>query len=137
MRRNDKAAILAIMAGVLFLLVGYTGARGVDHFFGLFVDVFGPVPGLRVVAFVLVSIASLGGIVVLIGAWLFHRDQFWSGQLLILLGTGAGLISLILFLVLLVTRPGRILAHETAVPVLIGVVLSVSARVIARPPARR
>jgi len=137
LKGNDRAAILAVIAGVLFLLVGWTGARSVGHFFALLVEIFGPRPLLLAVALVFVSIASLGGIAVFIGGWLFHRDRVRPGKILILLGTGAGLVSFILYSILLILRPGQILAQEGVVPVMVGIILTVAARAKARPVAQR
>ena len=92
---------------------------------------------LLAVAFVFVSIASLGGIAVFIGGWLFHRDRVRPGRILILLGTGAGLVSFILYSILLILRPGRVLAQEGVIPVMVGIILTVAARAKARPVARR
>src|SRR5438094_7026776 len=124
---NQVAAVLAFAAGVLFLVVDWNGARIVEESIALLADVFGSSPALRVLAIVLVSIASLGGIAVIVGAFLIWSDRVRAGKILVLLGTGAGIVSLVFFLVLLIRRPGRILAHEGAVPVLIGVVLSLAA----------
>jgi len=92
---------------------------------------------LLAVAFVFVSIASLGGIAVFIGGWLFHRDRVRAGKILILLGTGAGLVSFILYSILLILRPGRVLAQEGVIPVMVGIILTVAARAKARPVAPR
>ena len=134
---NEVAAILAGVAGVLFLVVGWTGARGVEEFFQLLVDLLGSNPALRILAFVLVSIASLGGIAVILGAILISMNRVGWGKFLVLLGAGAGIISLVLFIALLVQRPGRIGAHEGVIPVLAGVVLSFVARMKAKPVVRQ
>ncbi len=130
---NEVAGVLAAIAGILFLVVGWTGARGVDHFFDLLVELFGPNPVFRVVSYVLIAIASLGGIAVLAGAVLIYYDRVRGGRILVLLGAGAGIVSLILFLLLLLRNPGRIAAHEGVLPVLAGVVLSIAARLKSKP----
>jgi len=130
---NDVAGVLAFIAGVLFLIVGWTGARGVDHFFDLLVELFGPNPVFRVLAYVLISAASLGGVAVLAGAFLMYYDRVRTGRILVLLGAGAGIVSLILFLVLFVRSPARIAAHEGVLPVFVGVGLSIAARLKSKP----
>ena len=130
---NEVAAILAGVAGVLFIFVGWNGAQGVEEFVQLLTDVLGANPALRILAYVLVSIASLGGIAVILGAILISMDRVGWGKFLVLLGAGAGIISFVLFLVLLVRRPSGIGAHLGAIPVLVGVVLSIAARWKAKP----
>jgi uncharacterized membrane protein YuzA (DUF378 family) len=127
MRRNDEAAILAATAGILFLVVGYSGARGVHRFVDLLRELLGDRPILLVLGYVLVGIASLGGIAVLLGAYLLHVDRVRTGRILILLGSGAGLISLILFLVGNLRREEFSYLFEV-LPVLVGVVLGIVAR---------
>ncbi len=130
---NEVAGVLAFVAGVAFLIVGWTGARGVDSFFDLLVELFGPNPVFRVLAYVLISIASLGGVAVLVGAFFMYHDRVRTGRILVILGAGAGIVSLIFFLVLFVRSPGRIAAHEGVLPVFVGVVLSIAARLKSKP----
>ncbi len=130
---NEVAAILAGVAGVLFLLVGYTGAAGVEEVFQFLQDLVGANPALKILAYVLVSIASRGGIAVITGAVLISMDHVAWGKFLVGLGAGAGILSLVFLLALLVRKPNAIGAHLGAVPVLVGVVLSIAARLKAKP----
>lgn len=98
MKVNTQAALLATIGGVLLLIVGYTGLAGVDHFFELLESWFGPQPALLVLAGVFGGIAALGGVAVLVGAFFLWADSVRAGRILILLGSGAGLITLLLFL---------------------------------------
>jgi hypothetical protein len=107
--------------------VGYSGARGVHRFVDLLRELLGDRPILLVLGYVLVGIASLGGIAVLLGAYLLHVDRVRTGRILILLGSGAGLISLILFLVGNLRREEFSYLFEV-LPVLVGVVLGIVAR---------
>lgn len=132
MRRNDEAAVLAAIAGALLLVVGYSGARGVHRFFSLLLGFLGDRPLLLlVVAYIFVAIASLGGIAVLVGAYLIHADRVRTGRLLILLGSGAGLLSLVLFLI------GNLRREEFSyVLEVLPAVLGVSVGIVARFRAR-
>lgn len=132
MRRNDEAAILAFIAGALFLLVGYSGARGVDHFFDLLQTWFPGRPLLDLLARILGGIASLGWIAVIAGGYLFHTDRVRIGRILVLLGSGAGLTTLILFLLVNVRREAFSVLFAV-LPALVGVVLGIAARFIAEP----
>jgi len=127
MHRNDQAAVLAAVAGALFLVVGYNGVRGVHRFINLLVAWLGNSLILLVLAYVFVAIASLGGIAVLVGAYLLHVDRVRTGRLLILIGSGAGLLSLILFVVGIVRREEFSILLEV-LPALLGVVLGIIAR---------
>ncbi len=132
---NDVAALLAFAAGVVFVIIGWNGTRIVAELVYLSGDLVpGPNPGLRVLAAILGWISPFSGALVIAGAILFLYDRVRLGKLVVLFGTGAGIISLIVFLILLVRRPGRILAHEGAVPALVGVVLSLAARLKAKTP---
>ncbi len=132
MRRNVGAAIVAAVAGVLLLYVGINGVAGVDRIFALLEEWFGTNEALRILAYVLGAIAALGGVAVLLGAYLVGVDRVRTGKLLITLGSGAGIITLLIFL-------ARNLASEqfsylsAVLPAILGVVLDLVARFMARP----
>ena len=132
MRRNAEAAWLAVVGGVLLLIVGYSGVNGVDHFFGWLEAVFGDRPVLYLLAAVFGGIASLGGAAVLVGAWLIHRDRVRSARILIVLGSGAGLFSLLLFLfVNLAEEQFNYLL--TVLPAIAGIAFGIGAQWRAKP----
>lgn len=132
MKRNTEAAILAAIAGVLLLVVGLNGVAGVDRFFALLQEWFGTNEALRILAYVLAAIAALGGVAVLIGAYFVAVDHVRLGKLLITLGSGAGILTLLLFLARNVAAEQ--FSYVTAVlPAILGVVLAIAARFIAKP----
>src|SRR3989442_5183086 len=134
---NQLAAVLAFWAGLVFLAVGWNGTRIYGEFVHLLADLIpGPNPGLQVVAAILTVISPLSAAFVLAGALLLLTHRIRAGKIVVLFGTGAGIFSLILFLVLLVRRPGGVLAHERALPAFAGVLLCPGARVTAKPPAQ-
>lgn len=132
MKRNSRAALLAVLGGLLLLVAGWSGVSGIDHVFALLDSWLGPTSALRDLAWVLGGIASLGGVAVLLGAYLLFRDHVRTGRILILLGSGMGTLTLLIFL-------ARNLAEEdfsylTAVlPAILGVVLGILAQKTARP----
>jgi hypothetical protein len=132
MKVNTQAALLAVIAGVLLLIVGYNGLAGVDHFFELLESWFGPQPALLLLSRVFGGIAALGGVAVLIGAYFLATDRVRTGRILIVLGSGAGLITLLLFI-------GRNLVSEdfsyllAVLPAILGVALGIIAQWRARP----
>jgi|GEM_PF-1817763 len=132
MARNIQAAVLAAIAGVLLLVTGYTGVRGVNRFFDLLREFLGDRPLLNIAAYILAGVASLGGIAVFMGAYLIATDRVRAGGLLILLGSGAGLITLIFFLLSNLRREEfSYLFH--VLPALVGVALGIAARFLAKP----
>ena len=132
MKRNTQAAILATIAGVLLLIVGVNGMAGVDRIFALLEEWFGTNEALRVLAYVLGGIAALGGVAVLFGAYLVGTDRVRTGKILITLGSGAGILTLLFFL-------ARNMASEqfsylyAVLPAILGVVLAIVARFRAKP----
>lgn len=131
MKRNTSAAVLAAVAGVLLLIVGVNGLAGVDRIFALLEEWFGANETLRILAYVLGGIAGLGGVAVLFGAYFVGTDRVRMGKILITLGSGAGILTLLFFL-------ARNLASEqfsylyAVLPAILGVVLGIIARFVAR-----
>jgi len=126
-RRNEEAASLAAVAGILLIVSGYTGTRSIDRFFFLLADLFGANPALRVLAYVFVGIASLGGFSVLIGAYLIWKDRVRLGRIFILLGSGAGFFTLLLFLLVNLRRE-EFSFLASVLPAILGVAIGVIAR---------
>ncbi len=132
MKRNTIAAIVAGIAGILLLLVGLNGVASVDRVFALLQEWFGTNETLRILAYILGGIAALGGAAVLVGAYLVAVDRVRIGKLVITLGSGAGIITLLVFL-------ARNLVSEqfsyvyAVLPAILGVVLAIAARFIAKP----
>ena len=132
---NQIAAVLAFFAGLVFIAVEWNGTRIEAEFVILLAEYLpGSNPGLVLLARVLALISPLSAAFVIAGAILLLTNRIRLGKVLVLFGTGAGIVSLILFVVLLVRRPGRILAHEGALPDLFGVVLALAARILAKVP---
>ena len=132
MRPNDKAALLAVVAGVLLIVSGYTGVRSVDRFFTLLEDLFGNRPFLVVLAYVFIGIASLGGFAVLFGGYLIWRDRVRLGRVIILIGSGAGFFTLLLF-VLVNLRREEFSLLASVLPAILGVAVGIVARFLSVP----
>ena len=131
MRRNDEAALLAVVSAGFLLLTGYSGARSVHNFFEFLVDLFGDRALLIVLAYAFVAIASLGGFAVLCSACLIWRDRVRTGRLLILVGSGAGLFTLLLFLFVQIRR-GNVDLLLSVLPAILGVAIGIIARLRAK-----
>jgi len=131
-RPNAEAALLAGVAGVLLLVSGYTGVRTVDRFFTLLKEVFGNAAFLIVLAYVFIGIASLGGFTVMFGAYLIWKDRVRLGRIVILIGSGAGFFTLLLFLLVNLRREEFSLLLSV-LPAIFGVAIGVVARFLSVP----
>ncbi len=119
--------MLAGVAGFLLILSGYTGVRSVDRFFTLLEELFGPRAFLIVLAYVFLGIASFGGFAVLFGGYLFWKDRVRLGRVVILIGSGAGFFTLLLF-VLVNLRREEFSFLGSVLPAILGVAAGVAAR---------
>lgn len=139
MIRNKLAGILAIASGLLFLVSGYHPstaiydmvATGLKEYAGREIWQAAVVPiGL------LALVAQLGGIVVIIGGVLFLKNRITSGKLLVMIGTGQGILTIILSLALGLASKGPSFLGSyvlwfTGTAAGIGIVLSIISRMAA------
>ncbi len=132
MKVNSQAALLAAIGGVLLLIVGYSGVRSVDRIFDWLVALLGPRPFLLVLSRVFAAIASLGGVAVLLGAILILKDKVRLGRILVVIGSGAGLFTLIIFISVNLWREEFSYLLEVF-PAILGVALGVAAQLRAKP----
>lgn len=114
------------------IVSGYTGARPVNRFFTLLEDLFGTRPFLIVLAYVFVGIASLGGFAVILGGYLIWKEKVRTGRLLILVGSGAGFFTLLLF-ILINLRQEEFSLLASVLPAIAGVAIGIVARLWAKP----
>ncbi len=99
--RNRLAAGIAFISGILFLISGYKANLAVYDLIGeqirlhtaqdLWVYAISPIGFLA-------FLSQLGGFAVLIGAGLFAANRVNWGKFLVLLGTGQGLVSILLYI---------------------------------------
>lgn len=129
---NEKATILAAVSGILLLLSGVTGASQWRRTFAFLEIVLGPSVVLFVVRVIFVALGSVGGIFVLLGAYAFREKRIRLGKVLILLGTGFTLVSLILYVILQLQHGDLPFVGAGALGAT-GVVLSIVARYKAKP----
>ena len=128
------ACYLAISAGILLIITGITGVPLMEKIKELVNTYISNDPNLGLVFVVLILIASLGGILVMAGGGLLYKDKVTPGKILITLGTGAGLIGLIVSIVMWIYEMS---APSLSIPFilgLVGVILSIAARLKAKKP---
>ncbi len=123
---------MAAVAGFLLLVSGYTGVRSVDRFFTLLEELLGSRPFLIVLAYFFIGVASLGGFVVIFGGYLIWKDRVRLGRVLILIGSGAGFFTLLLFVLVNLHREEFSLL-ASVLPAILGVALGIIARFLSVP----
>lgn len=109
-QRNQLAAVVAFVSGILFLISGYK--VDVTFYYSIQKEILFNLPSnlwpLVIISIkILVIISQLGGITVLIGAALFAANRVNLGKLWIGIGTGQGLFTIALRIIL-ETWSGRI-----------------------------
>ncbi len=98
-KRNFMAGILAVAAGVCFLLGGVTGAGMWQQLGGWVSPSMGELKGLVMQLFIVIaSVAALGGILVISGGTALFAQRLFLGKLLVFIGGGTGLTGLALSL---------------------------------------
>jgi hypothetical protein len=115
--RNRLAAGAAFISGILFILSGYEANFEFYYLIRNQIPTLIQTEEVELWMFVLDSIgilsilSQLGGIAVLMGAGLFVANRVNIGKLLVLIGTGQGLLTIGLH-ILLDIQSGRILSSE-------------------------
>lgn len=123
---------LAIVAGILLLGIGVTGAATWGTIRNFVVTFLGDNWAIILLFQVLIIIASLGGVAVICGGILIGVGRTSVGKLLIGLGTGTGLIGLILAIVLPGLQQGGMKLALGTSSGIVGIILSILARMIAK-----
>ena len=97
---NEEAGLYAILGGVLMLIAGTTAASTWAEIGDIVIDIT-EMQFLWIVFRVLVIIGSFGGLVVILGGLMIHgkmMDSVLGGKILITIGAGFSLISLIILI---------------------------------------
>jgi hypothetical protein len=101
--RNNLAGILAIASGLLFLISGYHPSSAIYDLIAssLKEHTAKDVWQVAIVPLGLLALlAQLGGITVMIGGVLFLKNRITSGKFLVMIGTGQGILTIILTMAL-------------------------------------
>lgn len=129
---NQVACVLAFVGGALFIVVGWTGQRGIDRLVVLLRNLLGENSFLRLMAIGMLSIAALGGFAVILGGLAILDDHVWGGRVLIYLGAGGGIVTLVALGWLLFTQASVVAAQQGFVTGLAGLAFTVGARLKAK-----
>lgn len=138
--RNRVAAGLGIVSAILFIVSGYSVNleiyRAVES--GLHEHTAREVAQVAVIPInILALIAQLGGFAVLAGALLFLKNHIMAGKVLVMIGTGQGVITIVVILAIELVQGGIVNASNYVLWLAtsatgIGIVFSIIARSIAR-----
>jgi hypothetical protein len=131
--RNTAAMVLAIIAGALLILSGVDGIGMWELIKGFVTSYLIDHIAVQLIFAAVIFIASLGGVSVIIGGLLIGKERLTTGKLLVMLGTGMGIIGLAAAIV--VDYESGNFAIENYLSLgMIGVILSIIARSIAGKP---
>lgn len=130
-KRNRTAMIIAIVAGILLLIAGMSGAAAWETIKTFVTTYIIDNIAVQIVFAILIFIASLGGISVVIGGLLIGKNKVRTGKFTISLGVGMGLIGLMVSIVVAVMENSLIIGEFVSVGG-IGLILSIVARVVAK-----
>jgi len=129
--KSTQAMGIAIIAGILLLIAGVSGAATWQAIKDFVASQFPGNEILEVVFVILIFIASLGGIAVIIGGLLIGKKKIGTGRTFILLGAGMGIIGLI-FSIVVAYNEGNLTIGSFLSIGMIGIILSIAARMIAK-----
>ena len=129
--KSSQAMGIAIIAGILLLIAGISGATTWEAIKGFVSSQFPGNEILEIVFVILIFIASLGGIAVIIGGLLIGKKKIGTGRFFILLGAGMGIIGLI-FSIIVAYSEGNLTISSFLSIGMIGIILSIAARIIAK-----
>lgn len=128
---NQEAGLYAILGGVLMLIAGTTGASTWAQIGEIVIDIT-EMQFLGIVFQILVMIGSFGGLVVILGGLLIHgmlAESVLGGKILITIGAGFSLISLIILVVVTLMGDNIISTFIAVLGVgFIGLILSIVGR---------
>ena len=138
--RNKVAGAFGIISAVLFILSGYNSNIGIYSAIDSGLQQY-TAKEIWQVAIIPVNIlglvAQLGGFAVLAGALLFLKNHITSGKLLVIIGTGQGIITIVVGLIIESLQVGIVYANNYVLwlatsAIGLGIVFSIVARSIAK-----
>ncbi len=129
--RNTTSMVIAIIAGVLLLIAGMSGAAAWESIKSFVSNNIADNGAIQMVFAILIFIASLGGLVVILGGILIWKNKVGVGKVLIALGAGVGIIGLIVSIIVAVAESDLTIGGFLTAGG-IGIILSIVARAMAK-----
>jgi hypothetical protein len=131
MNHNKLAFYFALIAGTLLLISGTSGVAGILFLEQLVLGFIDSVVVRYAFLFLLV-IASLGGLSVYFGGYLILKGRVRIGRIVIMVGSGAGILSLVINGYLIFVNRQASMAWFMSSATL-GFIFAVAAQVVSRP----
>jgi len=125
------AMIIAIVAGFLLIVAGVNGIATWEIIRNFVTTHIMDNSIVQMVFVVLISIASLGGIAVLVGGFLLGKDKIRTGKFLICLGAGFGFVSVIVTAAVAFIEKNFEISGFLSIGT-VGLILSVIARMVVK-----
>ena len=132
-KNNALAKKLAIISGILLLLSGGSGVATLQTLAGLIFSFIPQYKLLQWIFIILMIFASFGGITVMIGGFLIGKHKVTLGRLMIQLGSGMGVIGLVLTIILAIMHNSIMFGSFFSIGTL-GVILGAIAILVAKSP---
>ncbi len=136
-KRNLLVLVFSLLGGALLIVSGTRGPLGIYETIlqnlPLFIKDSAVLSIATAVAAILITLSSLGGLIVIIGGYLVYRKHVSIGKLMIGFGGGAG-IPFLLFLLLTIFNTHELLTVVTqhSLTGWTGILLSLIARTLAK-----
>jgi len=130
--RYKTAAMIAIVAGLLLLVSGIAGAgtwRSVKN--GFEENVMELDPTMELVFNIVIALGALGGLLVIAAGLMLMKGLKRTSRILITIGVGIGLIGFVVS-ILVAMHDGTVTSFLSPSTGLIGIVLSIVARMMAK-----
>ncbi len=128
---KTEAGVLAIVGGILLFAGQFTGAARWAALRDTLAELIEITPPIETLFFVIIGIASLGGIVAILAGVLLLRGQSALPRLLILLSIGFGILGFLFYIVPQVLEGAFPLIGESVL-VTVGIALALGARSLAK-----
>ena len=126
---NKKAMIIAILAGILLFISGISGGAVWRKITKFVIENITDNYIIQIIFIILVLIASLGGISVIFGGFLIGKNKILTGKIFITLGTGIGLIGLLIIVSIAIIQHNISFSMYFSIGV-IGIISSPLSRII-------
>ena len=94
-KRNNVASLLAFVSGILLILSGTNGADSLDFIREITLSIIN-ITLVEKLFILMIALASFGGLTVILGGFLIRKNKILWARLLIRLGSGVGLISMLI-----------------------------------------
>lgn len=129
--RNYLATILGIVSGVLFLIYGLNGVHAWKSLEEIILQHIANLALVKILFAIIIFFASFGGIIILAGAIAIYKERVQFGKILISIGVGSGIITILIQIFLTISSKTKDFSWIGTVST-IAILLSIGARLLAK-----